>query len=174
METVLIGIRLGRLRGQLSSTLSSNGSGYTSRRFLKLFIMSLSMLVIYLPLTLFFFYLNLPLPMEPYSWSRVHDPVSWDPIIYFVTSDYPKVQYYGWSPVTFGCFIILYYGLNDEAVEMYRHFLCVCGLGKIWPSLKEPRQPRRRGKSWSSHLDLVGKAAQWFDGRKASQASSNA
>jgi pheromone a factor receptor len=180
MTIVVVIVRLRKHRGRLSSTLSSNGSSFSARRFLKLFIMSTSFLVIYLPVTIAFFYLNLPLPLIPYSWSRVHDPKSWNPVIYLTTASYGgggSLQYYGWSPIAMGFFVFFYYGLNNEAIDMYRNFVGSLGFARIWPSLLQPREIHRRGStsstSWNSHFDLVSKAMHYFDGgRKHSQATS--
>lgn len=170
-------IRLRRHRGRLSSTLSSNGSSFNARRFLKLFIMSISFLILYLPVTLAYFYLNLPIPLVPYSWSRVHAPESWKPIIYLTTLQKPRLQYYGWTPIAMGFFVFLYYGMNNEAIDMYRKFIGKLGFARIWPSLLQPREIQRRAStsrtSWTSHFDLVSKAVHYFDSaRKQSQATS--
>lgn len=176
MRIVVVILRLRKHRGRLSSTLSSNGSSFNARRFMKLFIVALSFLVIYLPVTMVFFYLNLPLPLTDYSWSRVHDPETWFPILYYTLAQAPGLQYYGWSPVLMGFFVFLYYGMSNEAIDMYRKFVGRIGFAKIWPSLLQPRVIQRRGStsrsSWTGHFDLVSKALHYFDGgRKASQAT---
>lgn len=177
-ETVVVSLRLRKHRGRLSSTLSSNGSGFNARKFMKLFFMSIFIIILYTPVTLAFLYFNLPLPLIPYSWSRVHNPETWDPILYFTTAQFNRLQYYGWTPVVTGGFIFAYYGMNNEAIDMYRKFVGKwMGLGKIWPSLLQPREVQRRNNSsrasWAARLDLVGKAIHYFDGvRKNSQATS--
>lgn len=140
---------------------------------MKLFIVALSFLVIYLPVSMAFFYLNLPLPLKDYSWSRVHDLSTWSPILYYTLAQAPGLQYYGWSPVLMGFFVFLYYGMNNEAIDMYRKFVGSLGAKKIWPGLMQPREIQRRStshSSWTGHFDLVGKALHYFDGgRKTSQ-----
>ena len=67
-----------------------------------------------------------------------------------------------------GLGVTLFYSVNKEAIDRYRQFAVLLGLGKFWPKLKEPREMRRRvhssHSSWSSHLDFVGKAVRYFDG----------
>ena len=70
--TVAVVFRLRKYRGQLSTTLSSTGSGLDASKFMKLFLMSCSIFVLYLPNTCYFFYLNIPVRLAPYSWSTTH------------------------------------------------------------------------------------------------------
>ncbi|KAH8590009.1 pheromone A receptor-domain-containing protein [Bisporella sp. PMI_857] len=175
---VLVLIRLRRHRGNLSSTLSSSGSRFTARRFMKLYFICILFFVIQLPPILAFFYFNLKnfLPLQQYSWSQAHDPKVWPLIIYFTAKDYPLLQYYGWPATFLGLAIFIFYGMNKEAIERYRAFVVFIGLGKFWPSLKQPMESRRRGStsrtSWISKIDLVGKAVRYCDSsRKHSHTS---
>jgi pheromone a factor receptor len=137
------------------------------KKFMKMIMISFSLLCIYLPVQCAFFTRSVPPELTSYSWSGIHNPASWDPILFVHTSDYSLRQYYGWSSVAWNFTIFLFFGFNEEAVDTYRGWMVKCGLGKIWPSLKEPRQSRRPGSptrtSMSSHLDLVGKAMHYFD-----------
>ncbi len=142
-------------------------------------MISLSLLCIYFPIQCTFVYRAIPLPLEPYSWSRVHDPASWNPILYYHTSDAPLLQYNNWGSIGMGLVMFLYFGFNDESIDTYRRWMVKIGFGKVWPSLKEPR--RRRGSSsmgsrgsFGSHFDLVGEAMRYFDGsaRKESRVTS--
>ena len=172
-------VRLARHRGNLTSTLSNSGSSFTARRFMKLFFLCLLFFILQLPAAFAFFYFNVrdSYPYRAYSWNRVHDPTIWPFIIYFTTTDYPLLQYYGWPPLMLGVGVVLFYGMNNEAVDRYRRCAVFCGLGKIWPSLTQPRKPKRRGSksrsSWISHIDVVEKAVRYFDSvRKHSHSSS--
>lgn len=171
-------IRLRRHRGNLTTTLSSSGSSFTARRFMKLFFLCMLFFILQLPATIAFFYFNVRnnLPFRAYSWSQIHDPTIWPLIIYFTTPDYPLLQYYGWPPLILGLGVFLFYGLNNEAIDRYRHIAIFCRLERIWPSLTQPREARRRGSdsrsSWATHLDFIGKAVRYFDdARKHSHSS---
>jgi pheromone a factor receptor len=176
---VAVIFRLRKHRGQLSGTLSSTGSGLDARKFLKLFFMSCSILLVYLPVECYFFYFNMPDPFVPYSWSRIHDPASWNLVLYFHTSEEPAAQFLSWPGVSIGFLVFLWYGLNIEAIEKYIYCAVKCGFARIWPILTEPYQPRRRGSAggsrttWTSHFDVISKAVQYLDGaRKQSQVTS--
>lgn len=175
---VAVVFRLRKYRGQLSTTLSSTGSGLDASKFLKLFLMSCSIFVLYLPGTCYFFYLNIPTPFVPYSWSTTHT-ATWGENPYFSSSELPGWQYYPWASVSIGYIVFLWYGLNVEAIERYRRYVVKCGFAKIWPSLNEPYQLHRRGSSggnrsnWTHHFDVIGKAVHYLDGgRKESHVSS--
>jgi pheromone a factor receptor len=146
-----------------------------AKKFIKMILIAFSLLIIYLPVQAVFFVRMLPPELIKYSWSRIHEPASWYPVLFFHTSDFPAYQYYGWASVAWNTTIFLFFGFNDEAIDIYRGWMVKCGLGKIWPSLKEPRQVRRPGSpsrtSLSSRFDLVGRAMHYFDvnARKESQ-----
>jgi pheromone a factor receptor len=165
----------------LSKTLSSTGSGLSAQRFLKLFFMASSFLLIYLPVTLYFFYLNLPIPFTPYSWSRLHAPESWDPIVFYTTATFPRTQYNGWVGVAMGFLCFIFYGMNNEAIDIYKSWSIKLGFATLFPRLLQPREIERRGSSssgtakasWTHHFDLVSKTLHYLDGsRKSSQTSS--
>jgi hypothetical protein len=77
------------------------------------------------------------------------------------------MQYNGCPTVALSIMIFSYFGFNNDAIDKYRRWLVKCGLGQIWPSLKEPRFQRRRqgstaGSNLSGHFDLVSKAMHYF------------
>ncbi|KAL2074949.1 hypothetical protein VTL71DRAFT_8729 [Oculimacula yallundae] len=177
-------IRLHRYRLTISAALSSTGSGLPPNKFLKLAIISLFLIIIYLPLSTFFVYLSIPTTLVPYSWSRIHNPETWSPILFIHTGDQPSLQWFGWAGVAVSGLMFAFFGFNDDAVDTYRAVLVTCGMGMIWPGLKLSREERRarstlagdtlnsRG-SFMSQLDLVGKAMKYFDAgsRKGSSAT---
>ncbi|KAE8449135.1 hypothetical protein EG329_008519 [Mollisiaceae sp. DMI_Dod_QoI] len=169
---VLLLIRLRKHRRTISSALTTTGSGFAARKYLKLIIITLSLIVIYLPTQLLFFFEQLPTQLVSYSWSRIHDPISWNPIEYLHTGDASSVQYHSWSGVATAFLLFVYFGFNDDAVDTYRSWMVVFGFAHIWPSLKHSREMRRemdrRGSSstrvsLSSSLDIVGKVMKYFD-----------
>ncbi|CZR54625.1 uncharacterized protein PAC_04509 [Phialocephala subalpina] len=178
---VLLLIRLRKHRRTISSALTSSGSGFGARKYLKLVIITLSLIVIYLPIQIVLFMKVVPTQLVPYSWSRVHDPIIWKPIEYLHTGDYPNIQYNGWAGVGVAFLLWAFFGFNDNAVDTYRLWMVKLGLAHFWPSLKDSREARRamrssrRGSSvtrvsLSSSLDFVGKVMKYFDGdsRRAS------
>ena len=172
-------IRLRKHRANLGRALSSGNSGFTARRYIKLFVLALLLVIVLIPVEFYYMWLNLPPHYVPYSWTRVHDPLVWGAIIFVSTSDAPNIQYNGWVTVAMSFMLFCFFGFSDEAIDVYRNCLVFCGFGLVWPSLKVPREARRRSttgtrSTWSSHFDLVGKALSYFDtSRKPSQTTSD-
>ncbi|EKD19129.1 uncharacterized protein L3040_007240 [Drepanopeziza brunnea f. sp. 'multigermtubi'] len=180
--------RLYKHRRTISAALTSTGSGLAPRKFIKLVIISLSTMLIYLPVQSVFIWLAIPTSFVKYSWARVHNPVTWNPVLFIHTENQPSLQWNGWGGIAMAFSMFLFFGFNDDAVDSYRKWLVMCGAGKVWPSLKLSRDERRGsasgsghgsgtfnsgGRSFGSRFDLVGKAMKYLDGdkRKDSQAS---
>jgi pheromone a factor receptor len=161
--------RLRKHRGRLSKTLSRTGSGLDARKFLKLFLMVLVVLLLYLPILCYFFYTNWPAPFYPYSFARTH-PKTWGAILYLHIAEFPAFQYWNWSPITLAFLLFFWYGITNEAINSYREGLVKIGFGKIWPILREPYVPRRSTNgsspsraSWLNKFDMVSKAVSYMD-----------
>ena len=160
-------------------TLASNNSGMPARKLMKLILISLILLIIYLPVQLLFIIRNWPSSLEGYSWTANHNPAVWNPILFYHTSQFPELQYTGWTPVGASAVMFTFFGFTDHAIDMYRGWLVKLGFAKFWPSLLEPRRQALRGSStwstvsrFSSKLDLIAKAVNYFEGgasRKSSQ-----
>ncbi|TVY34542.1 Pheromone a factor receptor [Lachnellula subtilissima] len=166
---MLIGLH--QHRSNISSTLASSGSGMSTRYFVKLSIIACSLLVVWIPCEGYWLYRALPIPFHSYDWKSLHDPVSWNPILFLHISVTPFIQYNGWPSVALSVMIFSYFGFNDDAIDKYRKWLVKCGLGKIWPSLKESMAQRsRRGSTSciSNHFDLVSKAMHYFTSSRKS------
>ncbi|KAG9239748.1 putative pheromone a factor receptor [Amylocarpus encephaloides] len=165
----------------ISCTLASTGSGMSSKYFIKLSIIGITSILIWGPIQMFYASLNWPRPLHPYNFAAIHQPEKWNQIIFLPTSLNGQLQYNGWAGIAMSFMIYAYFGFNSEAINTYRGWLVKCGLGKIWPSLKEPRISVQRSRdgsqdsrrtSLSEKLDLVGKAMRFFDGgRKDSLAT---
>ncbi|KAG0652332.1 Pheromone a factor receptor [Hyphodiscus hymeniophilus] len=153
--SILTMLRLRRHHGRLSSTLSRTSSGLDAGKFLKLFTMTVVLLIIYLPVLGYFFYTNVRGGFGPYSYSRIHNPMIWNQIIYFHTADYPETQYWAWFPITFAYILFFWYGLTYEAIECYRRTLAFCGFAKIWPSLNHPHQSKSSSYTMSTDPDSI-------------------
>jgi pheromone a factor receptor len=178
----LVIYRLRKHRGHLSATLSSTGSGLDTHKFIKLFLVAISVLVINLPFSAYFFYTDLPSPMVSFTWARVHNPATWYQIAYFQTSDSNQVQYNPWGSIAYGAVVFLVYGFTNDAINVYRRYIGKAGLARWWPELLEDRVLTRRSASngsstgtarWATRFDVVSKTVSYLDGsRKYSQATS--
>ncbi|PVH82248.1 fungal pheromone STE3G-protein-coupled receptor, partial [Cadophora sp. DSE1049] len=135
----LMFFRLYRHRKTISAALTSTGSGLAPRKFIKLVLISVLLIVIYLPIQTLFVFYAIPSKFVPYSWSRVHNPATWPLILFLHTGMQPSLQWAGWAGVASSAFMFAFFGFNDDAVDTYRAALVKCGAGKIWPSLKLSR-----------------------------------
>jgi pheromone a factor receptor len=68
----LIVFRLLKYRKQFSTILASSQSKLNKTGFLRLFILSPTLVVIFLPAVIYVFTRNLGYPRQPFSWSEVH------------------------------------------------------------------------------------------------------
>lgn len=110
--------------------LLSNNSSLTRSRFTRLFILSVMLLVIEVPVTFYIFYLNLNAPMLPYDWDRVHGE-GWLGITKIPTNG--RIQFDRWIPVGTGFLVFAVFGLGKDAMTMYREWLNIIGIGKFLP-----------------------------------------
>jgi pheromone a factor receptor len=132
--------------------------------------MSITLLVLYTPVSIYFFYINLSIPWLPYSWTAIHDPSSWWTIIYL--PDLGVRTFDAWVSIAMAVFVFAYFGMGGDALDTYRKWMVKIGLGMCFPGLKEPRrrQVESGGRSWTSQFSLISRAKNYFD---ASRKSSN-
>jgi pheromone a factor receptor len=135
--------------------------------------MSLTLLILYTPVSIYFFYINLSIPWLPYSWSAIHDPSSWWTVIYL-----PELgvrTFDAWVSIAMAVFVFTYFGMGGDALDTYRKWMVKIGLGDCFPRLKEPRrraQVRGEERSWTSQFSLISRAKHYFDApRKNSNAT---
>lgn len=106
-------------------------------RFLRLFFVAFTMLVIILPVQAYVVYydLSLSLPWHTYSWSRVHH-ASWNQIIKVPTNG--KVFFDRWTPIAIGIIIFIFCGFGRDAIRVYRMILWRLGFGSCFPRVSRP------------------------------------
>lgn len=139
------------------------------KKFLTLVCICLSLVFAYTPVQALFYYQNCPRGLLPYSWSRIHDPVTWNEIIYYHVSDNKFLQYMPWSSIVWNFTFVLFFGLTDDAFKVYRGMMIKYGLGKIFPRLNNVYDPTRQPpllKQLWWRLDLVGHLFSWLRSRE--------
>lgn len=121
----------------------------------RLYQMSLSILVPYVPLMLAFFAFSVrdTAGWRPYSYDRVHhtaDPYPWGAVM-FVPSWLvpPEVLNQPWLPILTTVPIVLFFGLTHDARAAYRRYARALRLHRLWPALAAaaappPPPPRHR------------------------------
>ncbi|CUS11399.1 unnamed protein product [Tuber aestivum] len=126
----LVLARVHRYRQQFADILRSSNSGLTTSRFIRLFVLSLVLVAVNLPLTFYIFYRNLDSPRITYNWDLVHGE-GWNYILRIPS--YDIVQFDRWISVGAGYFIFFVFGIGSDALKMYRGWLDNLGLGKHLP-----------------------------------------
>jgi hypothetical protein len=146
------------------------GAGMVPRKFVKLAMIAMAILLVYLPIQVLFIFRSVPHFWVPYDWDRIHNPKYWGTISYYHTQDAPLLQYSGWAAISYGFLMLPFYGFNDEAICTYRRWLVMIGFGSCFPSLKEPYRPRGSGgssfgsgSSTLGRFDIVDRAMKYFD-----------
>ena len=129
-----------RYRKDFSEILVSSNSNLTKNRFLRLFLLSIALIVTFIPLQFYVLFVNsVESPLLPYSWDLVHGP-QWEDIMLIPTGG--KVFYDRWIQIALGFGVFVFFGLGQDAQTMYRKWLLKAGFGRVFPGLH--RQPTRR------------------------------
>lgn len=123
---VLVIFRMRKYRKEFSSVLTASNSHLTQSRFLRLFLLSFLLVLIFLPFQLYVFYLNVSGPLLPYSWDMVHGP-AWMDII--MIPKHGVVPLDRWITIVLGILLFLFFGLGSDATKMYRKFWLKLRLG---------------------------------------------
>ena len=153
--------RIHRYRKQFSSLLAASNTNKS--RFVRLFLMAFSLTFVFLPLTLYIFYQNVNVPRHPFSWESVHSSEAWEEIM--MVPSYGSVMVDHWIRVATGIFVFVFFGMGNEAMQMYRSALLAVGLGSIFPRLKKGRPSTSSGGNASS----LGSRARLFIKAKLSR-----
>lgn len=142
----LVVVRLLKYRKQFSVILASSQSKLNKSMFLRLFILSATLIVIFLPIAIYVFTRNIGYPRHAFSWSNVHSP-EWTRLIVRVPTQ-GTVNFDRWLNVGIGYAVFLFFGFGSDALMLYRSWLLVLGLGRFFPRLKHPQlKPNDRAGS---------------------------
>lgn len=152
-----------RYRKDFASVLSASNSKMTKSRFLRLFMLSMVLIVIMLPTQFYVFYRNATGRMfNPYSWSHVHGE-GWNSADLIPTAG--AVQYDRWPQLAVGFALFPFFGLGEDAQKMYRNALLKLGFVRLFPRLH-----RERSMS-SGNSRLFGSPTRWSLYKKWSRSS---
>ena len=147
---------------------NSSAASRSQRAQRKLYLMTLSILVPYLPLTLAFLVMaiNGLLPLAPYDFTRIHagsEALPWSAIVFIKSTDmdfaFLNAPY---VPILTAVPIFWFFGMTKEGINMYRRDLLFLGLARLFPRLREEYDPDRRrvaagsgsgSQPWESKLE---------------------
>lgn len=167
--------RLNKYRRQFADILTSSGSTFNKSRFLRLFALSMTLILVLLPVQAYVFYRNLSYPRGPYSWSDVH-PQNWSSIILVVPTQ-GAVTFDRWIQIGIGFLVFIFFGFGKDATLMYRSWLIKVGLGKVFPGLSHPHIPSKssemRSSSLSGRIGSMSSRARLIFSRKQSRSTSS-
>ncbi|CAF9916503.1 MAG: a-factor receptor [Alectoria fallacina] len=157
--SVLVIIRMRRYRKNFSEILESSNSNLTKSRFLRLFLLSIALIVTFIPLQFYVLFVNSAEPaLIPYSWDLIHSP-QWGDIVLIPTDG--KLYYDRWIQIALGYGVFLFFGLGQDAQILYRKWLLKIGFGRVFPGLH--RQPNRRAiLPTSGRTDSFGRKTRSF------------
>lgn len=117
----LAAYRLIKYRLQFSVIPAASTSSMTKSRFVKLFALLTSLLLIYLPLSVFTFRQNTSFKLQPYSWERVH-PSNWSMIVVMVAAQIDG-DFDHWIQIGTAFLVFPFFGLGKDAKALYRSWL---------------------------------------------------
>ena len=139
--------RMRKYQQDFSSVLSSSNSNMTKKRFLRLFCMSMTLIVVIIPAQLYILLSFIKTVAYPYYWNEVHGP-DWGDI--FLIPSQGVVSPDHWIQIAVGFLIFGFFGIGQDAQEMYRKWLLHLGFGRFFQSLHVSVRERRRLKQSSS------------------------
>ncbi|KAJ3494171.1 hypothetical protein NLG97_g4252 [Lecanicillium saksenae] len=146
-----------------SSALTSNRTAFlrSQRAKRRLYLMVMSILVPFLPITVTLCVLNVRAlgSLEPFDFNQIHHSttslIPWGAII-FVPSrliDFGSFNN-GYISILTAIPIFLFFGMTKDAMNSYRLILLWFGLGKFWPGLYIEYDPDRKAMQTSTSAGL--------------------
>ena len=136
-----------RYRKNFSEVLVSANSNQTKARFLRLFRISIVLIMAVFPAEIYVLYENSVVPMGPYRWSEVHGPTWWDIVL---VPSRGTVLFDRWMQIGAGLALFLFFGLGQDAKAMYRRWLVNIGLGQCFPCLYSRAANQQQSSSTTS------------------------
>ena len=167
---VLIIVRLVKYTSEFSAILGASRSSLTKQRFIRLFGLSSLMILIILPLQVYIFYTNIQVlsPAHRYSWKATHGP-SLSQITKVPTNG--RLKFDRWLPPAFSVLIFIFFGMGQDAANMYNNFFNIIGLKGFsvsFSSWKSTSGSSSSGENKGDHWydSLRSKSSSWLGSRR--------
>ncbi|KAI0131609.1 pheromone A receptor-domain-containing protein [Hypoxylon sp. NC0597] len=155
--------------------LKSNNaaSARANRTRFRLYNMSMSIIIIYLPVSIYLFVCTIQESVKstywPYSYKRIHfepSPYPWNAILYvpsWLISTSMMNQ--PWIAIATTVVIVAFFGTTQDGLKMYREYAVALGLGRCFPKLRKSHASRNGGSqavnpddTQDSWIELVHKS----------------
>lgn len=120
---------------EFSAILRNSNSNVTTSRFLRLLLLSCTLIFIYGPINVYIFYLNISVPRLPYSWSEIHDPDVWNIIYRFPAN--PASEFDRYAPIVGAFLVFFFFGIGTDAMSLYRGVTRSIGIEKYIPKMSK-------------------------------------
>ncbi|KAG9195866.1 hypothetical protein G6011_00987 [Alternaria panax] len=160
----LLVYRLYRYRREFHRLVTARNT--TSSRFVRLFILSLVVVLVYLSYSIYLLVDVSKWADLPYSWSAVHDPLRFSTIIKVPVMG--VVSFEKWVQVATGYITFSLLGTGVDANAHYRRILVRLGLGRIWTGLdvtseNDSRTPKSftAARAWTASVSSRAKSMLW-------------
>ena len=127
---VVLAVRIYRYRRDFASALGNSSSGMNKSRFIRLCASSMTVFIVVLPLQGYALYINVISTM-----GDVWNPESWQTIVYVPT--FGMVFPDHWIRVGIAFPVFLCFAWGSDANSIYRSWLRILGLTKLFPSLAQ-------------------------------------
>ncbi|KAH7386772.1 pheromone A receptor-domain-containing protein [Phaeosphaeria sp. MPI-PUGE-AT-0046c] len=128
---LLLSYRLYRYRREFVRLITARNT--TKSRFIRLFIICIIVIATYLPYSIWLMVDAAQYVTDSYSWSRVHDPATFNSII--KVPSFGSVSIGKWGQVATGYVVFFVFGTGNDAYKTYKKMSLAVGLGKVFPSL---------------------------------------
>ncbi|KAK8019276.1 pheromone A receptor-domain-containing protein [Apiospora arundinis] len=138
----------------ISNSSAASRANRTRRR---LYQMSLSILVPYVPVMIAFFVYSIldTGDFKPYNYHRIHytpEPYPWNSVVLVPSWMVPfPAMNQPWVPILTTIPIVLFFGMTQDAVDTYRRYTLAVGLGKCWPALHKDHTKNKQRNTGSSN-----------------------
>lgn len=131
-----------RKRKDVKDILRCTNSGLNIKRFARLLIFSVLIVIALVPVAIYYFISDFTLFEGKFVWSEIHNQY-WGEIFFF---DFGiEIVYDRWVNIALSVITFLLFGLGSDALQMYKNGLCMVGLGRLF---------NRSTRSDSHHLEL--------------------
>lgn len=158
-------------RSALGNSNNTNIASRQQKVRRKLYFVSVSILIPYLPLQILFFAQTIEFGMPwtiPYDFNRVHyggDPLPSTLITFTTSLGTPfGIQNTNYIPILTAIPVFFVFGTTADAINSYRKFLLFFGLGVLFPRLHDEYVETRTTKAGKSFLSSwrTRSAAIWY------------